>query len=215
MTTRFNLVAAGAAAVLMTVAAATAQAGGLMCWAVSNESARLADEFKSFDANGDGQLSSAEYLAEKTLCVPGLGKEKTFLMLDANQDSQLSIDEYCTLPWHVVGRHCELKHSPIPVDTAPADAKTFADVLDQETLKVSPPLTGNVYDRDSGRAINALLKLARQRTDGGKAAALSVKLNPGTATLDADGDGELTRRECWQFLYAHNPESRVIEKATR
>lgn len=197
--------------VLMSITAAPAQAGGLICWAISQESTRLADQFKSLDSNDDGQLSSTEYINKATHCVPGLGNEKTFSTLDSDKDRQLSKREYCSLPWHVVGRHCELNHSPIPIASRPKDIEKYGDAIDKKMLTHAPPLTGNVYDRSSGPAINALLKISSQTIRGEKEKKLKVKPNSSTTALDADENGELTQRECWQFLYTHDPTAKTID----
>jgi len=196
--------------VLISITAAPAQAGGLICWAIGQESRRLADQFKSLDSNDDGQLSSTEYLNKEAHCIPGLGNKKTFSILDSNKDRQLSTREYSALPWHVVGRHCELDHSPFPVASREENVEKYDDAIDKTTLKLAPPLTGNVYDRSSGHVIDALLTISMRTVHNEKVKTLGVKPNSRTAALDADGNGELTQHECWQFLYTHNPVTKTV-----
>jgi EF hand domain-containing protein len=54
---------------------------------VSVLAAPTAPEFKTYDSNGDGQISLKEYLAKG-------GQEQTFRMIDANGDQSVSHDEY-------------------------------------------------------------------------------------------------------------------------
>ena len=199
--------------VLISITVAPAQAGGLICWAIGQESRRLADQFKSLDSNDDGQLSSTEYLNKEARCIPGLGNKKTFSILDSDEDRQLSTREYSALPWHVVGRHCELDHSPFPVINRAKNVETYANAIDAKVLRLSPPLTGNVYDRSSGPVVNALLTIA-MRTFHEKKETLKVQPNSNVAALDVDDNGELTQRECWRFLYTHNPATKTISKRT-
>ena len=143
------------------------------------ESQRLTKVFEHLDANGDDLLTLAEYRREKSYRLGGTTCERTIATLDGNADGQLSVTEFCRLPWHVVGRHAEMKHCPVSVEAWPDSTKTLTSVIAPQLLRLSPPLTGAVRGRESGLAIEALLTIARKRNEKDRQKGIAVGVSGG------------------------------------
>ena len=66
--------------------------------------ARIAEQFKQADANGDGYVTSAEFKAAREARLAGFAEHREkrraehFAMLDTNKDGSLSKEEFLTRP---------------------------------------------------------------------------------------------------------------------
>ena len=69
----------------------------------------------------------------------------------------MSDGEYMSVAWTVLRMHCVVaKNAPgVKIKSDVKNPRVFTDCIDDKLLKWAPPLTGEVYSRESGRAVDA------------------------------------------------------------
>ena len=148
-------------------------------------------EFAQFDRDDDLRMTFQEYQDGRATPQQEAARAQ-FDQLDGDTDGQLNIVEF----------------SKRTLDVTPAEPIKFEGEIDPALLRVSPPLSGAVYARRSGHAIEALVRLAQTnaRTRSDTASEITIVAGVDDGPIDPNGDGKVSESECWEYLYQNRPE---------